>query len=145
MIVVPSKDLAFDFLSGELLLGWSDDFRGAIFVPEECRNAQMRKEDVGVAVGWHGFIGRTCMITIAVPKPECLTRWVIKEIFRFPFEVCGCNAIVASIDSNNHKSLALCRRSGFEDIHTIEGGGRTGDLVILKMVRDNCRWLSKEH
>lgn len=145
MIVVPSKELAHDFLAEKLGLSWSADFRGALFIPDEFEGQPTRKEDVGVAVGWNGFIGRTCMINIAVPKPECLTRWVVREIFRFPFEVCGCSAVIATIDSTNHKSLSLCLRSGFKQVDVITAGGLVGDLVILKMERADCKWLRKEH
>lgn len=145
MIVAANKELAFDYLQKELNLRWSDDFRGALFVPEKHSAEVASKEHVGVAVGWSNFIGKTCTVSIAVPKPECLTRAVIREIFRFPFEVCGCNAVLALVDSENRASAELCRRSGFKPVHRVLGGGVDGDLIIFQMDRATCRWLKRVH
>lgn len=145
MIGYAANDMAFEVLEDKLGIKRSADFRGALFVPDECAGKLAEKEDVGVAIGWNGFVGRTCMINIVVQKPECLTRWVIGEIFRFPFEICGLNAVLATVDNVNKKSLELCRRSGFEKIHTIPDGGTEGDLVCFVMTRAKCRWLRKVH
>lgn len=145
MIAVTSNQLAQAFLQEELGVLPAADFRGALFAPEHVRNALITKESAAVVVGWHGFTGRTCNISIVVQKPEYLTRWVIREIFRFPFEICGLSAVIATVDSNNHKSIELCRRSGFELMCVIESGGDTGDLLCFVMHKSKCRWLRKVH
>lgn len=145
MIVVASNALAQSFLQEKLGVLPAEDFRGVLFAPESERARIMMMDSAGVVVGWHGFTGRTCNISIVVQKPECLTRWVIQQIFRFPFEKCGLNAVVATVDSNNHKSIELCRRSGFEVMCSIKDGGKTGDLVCFVMYKSKCRWLRKVH
>lgn len=145
MIAVASNTLAQSFLQEKLGVLPAEDFRGALFAPDSERDKVITKEGAGVVVGWHGFTGRTCNISIVVQKPECLTRWVIEQIFRFPFLVCKCEAVVATVDSNNHKSMALCERSGFEKMGSITDGGETGDLICYVMYKSKCRWLRRMH
>jgi hypothetical protein len=142
VIGVPANEFAQAFLQEKLGVLPSADFRGAVF----AKSAQpaITKDDAGVVVGWHGFTGKTCNISIVVQKPECLTRWVIDQIFRFPFVYCGCVAIIVTVDSNNLKSLELARRTGFKEIYTVKAGGRTGDLVCLILYKQDCRWLRKD-
>jgi hypothetical protein len=146
MIVVTDKVATFQLLEESLGLRWTEDFRGAMFVPDVHRGEVASKAHVGVAVSWSNFVGKTCTLSILVQKPECLTRTVIREIFRFPFEVCGCVAILAMVDSKNLASINLCNRSGFKAVHRVIDGGSPGaDLIIFQMDRASCRWLRRTH
>jgi RimJ/RimL family protein N-acetyltransferase len=144
VIAIPDYGMAFEFLQEKLSLHWSADFRGVLFVPDEFDGCSAKKDDVGVAYGWNKFIGRTCMISIVVQKKECLTRAVVKEAFRFPFEN-GMESVLAAVDSTNLDSMELCRRAGFKHKTTVENGGMEGDLVIWEMRRGDCPWFRKEH
>lgn len=145
MITVPNRDMTLEFMSTRFGMRPSGDFRGVMFIPDDYKNASVSMDHVGVAYAWDNFVGRTCAISIVVQKPECLTRPVIREAFRFPFEVCGLNALFALVDSTNHKSLSLCDRVGFEFIHRVPYGGREGDLIVYQMLREKCRWLKRNH
>jgi RimJ/RimL family protein N-acetyltransferase len=143
MMFVPSNFLALEFMQQFFPIRSSQDFRGALFVPDEYRETPAQKDHVGVAYGWDNFVGKTCCISIVVQKPECLTRPVIAEAFRFPFIECGCVAIFALVDSTNHKSLDMCRRVGFKEIHIVPDGGSHGDLIVFQMLRSECRWVKE--
>lgn len=145
MIVVPDKRMTLEFMQGFFPMRASADFRGVMFVPEECRGTPASKDHVGVAYAWDNFVGKTCTISIVVQKPECLTRAVVREAFRFPFIDCGCVAMFALVDSANEKSLDLCRRTGFKFVHRVPGGGIEGDLILLQMLRSECRWIKRAH
>ena len=145
MISIGDNQATFQLMNKVLGLRWSEDFRGALFIPDELQHNQLSFDDVGVAYSWSNFIGRTCVISIIVQKPQCLTRAVVREAFRFPFEQCGCNAVLAMVDSVNLKSRSLCERTGFKAIQTVPGGGLEGDLIIYQALKDECRWLRKVH
>jgi L-amino acid N-acyltransferase YncA len=49
--------------------------------------------------------------------------------------------ILALVSSNNTEALKLDRHLGFVDKAYIEDAHLDGDLVILAMRRENCRWL----
>lgn len=126
-------------------LHWSDDFRGVLYVPEEYRHQPQRPEHVSVAIGINAFVGRTCAMHLVVNRPEAFTARVIREAFAYVFKVCGCEAALALVDSDNEASLRLCARIGFVEINRIPNGAAVGDLVVMQMLRSDCRWLGKPH
>lgn len=145
MIECSSTQMCFDFMHKHLNLKWSDDFRGVMFIPDHFKHVPADQDHVGVAYAWSNFIGRSCVISIVVQKPECLTRKVIREAFRFPFEVAGCKVMLALVDSDNAASISLCERTGFEKSLVIPDGGLVGDLIVYQMRKDSCPWLRKVH
>jgi len=73
-------------------------------------------------------------------------RWMTKrflgEMFRYPFVQLGVARITCRIAASNADSLRLCQHMGF----TWEGRIREAlpdgeDLLILGMLRRECRWL----
>jgi RimJ/RimL family protein N-acetyltransferase len=145
LYVCPDDSATFQLLRSHLGLQHSEDFRGVMFVRPEKLQQQCQMSDIGVAYGWHGFIGRMCIINILVQDKTCLTRAVIREAFRFPFEEANCSAILSFTDSANEESIDLTKRAGFEHVLTIPNGGLEGDMLMFKMARDRCRWLRKVH
>lgn len=143
MIICSDRELVYDFLRDRLNIQLSADFRGVMFAHEEHRGAPMSMDTVGVAYGWHGFIGKTCVINVVVQDKRVLTRSVCREAFRFPFDVCGCTTVLAYVDSTNSGSIELVERSGFKKRLTLPRAGLEGDMLIYSMNRDHCRWLER--
>lgn len=130
---ISDRETVSRYFQQKLNLQPSDDFRGVIFLNKEGQP--------GVAYGWHGFIGRVCAVNIVIEDKHTLTKSVAREAFRFPFEVCGCNSVLAFVDSANAESMELCQRAGFIALSGVPDGGLLGDLIIFEMPKDNCRWL----
>lgn len=145
MITCTDKNRTFEFMAQKLGMQWSNDFRGAMFVPEQFRHLPPDPQHVAVAIAWTGFVGRTCQLSAVIQQPQHLTKAIVREAFRFPFEVCNLLVVIALVDSLNHKSNEICRRLGFEAIARIPNGGLEGDLIVYQMLRQNCRWLRKVH
>ena len=129
------------FFQNRLGLHWSQDFRGAVYVPDEFRGRTASMDHVAVAVGFNGFIGRTCCIHIVIQRPELFSRRIIREIFEYGFLHAGCEVLLALIDSTNAPSRELVQRVGFELCATVPHGGLEDDLEIWQMTRGACRWL----
>lgn len=120
----------------------SDDFRGVCHLrPDLVPGQPVGMDDVAVAVAYNGFVGRTCFMHTVIPRPECVTRAIVREAFNYPFVVCGCEAIVALVDSNNDAALRFDTRLGFKEVARIANAGPEADLVIMRMLRSECRWL----
>lgn len=141
MMQETSRRFVNEFFRSRLGIEMSDDFRGVIHVPEIYRGATSNMDHVAVAVGYNGFVGKTCCMHVVIQKPEALTPRIVREAFEFPFVVCGCVAVLGMVDSLNDAALDFDRRLGFKEIDRIEGAGLDGDLVILRMLRSDCRWL----
>lgn len=135
------RHLVHAFFADRLGLHWSDDFRGVVHVPEGCRDKLAEMDDVAVAVGYNAFIGRTCCMHVVIQKPEAVSPRMVRESFEYPFLVCGCTAILAPVDSTNAAALKFDRKLGFSDFAVIPNGGTEGDLIWLRMLRSECRWL----
>ena len=72
-------------------------------------------------------------------------NWISKDllwaVFDYPFNKLGVSVILATVSSNNEDSLKFNRHLGFVDKAYIEDAHDDGDLVILAMRRENCRFL----
>lgn len=137
--------MAYDFLRDNMSVNAQDDFRGAVFVHPENADKCATYDTVGGVCGWHGFVGRTCLLEVMVVDKRVVTRATIREVLRFPFEICGCTSILTYIDSTNAASISLATRIGFEFMSRIPGGGLNGDLLLYRLGKENCRWLRKVH
>lgn len=143
MICVDSRDMVGEFFAKRLRMPFSEDLRGALYVRDVYKDAPMTMDSVGVALAYNNFNGRSCAIHIVVQDKAALTREVVREAFHYPFVLCGLNAVVTSIDSVNDESLELARRVGFREVHRVRGGGVEGDLVVMEMLHDECRWIKR--
>lgn len=135
------RRLVHSFFFDRLGLHWSEDFRGVLHVPKAYEASPASMDHVGVAVGYNGFIGRTCCMHVVIQKPELMSPRVVREAFEFPFLRCGLEAVLGMVDSTNQEALDFDRRLGFTEIARVPNGGLDGDLVIFRMTRAECRWL----
>ena len=143
MIECSARDAVFSYFHQELGLRWSDDFRGVLYVPEHYEGQLTNPAHVAVAVGYDCFIGRTCCMHSVIPQPQALSRKIVRASFAYPFDVCGCMAVLALVDSPNARSLSLVQRLGFKEVCRIPHGGIEGDLVVMQMLRDECPWIRR--
>lgn len=132
----------WQYFHSKLGLHPSDDFRGVCHMRDGVEvGERANMDDVAVAVAYNGFVGRTCFMHTVIERPECVTRKVVREAFEYPFVVCGCEAVVALVDSLNEAALSFDKRLGFTEVARIKNAGPEADLVILRMYRSECRWL----
>lgn len=64
--------------------------------------------------------------------------WVM---FHYPFVQLDCKKIIGQVPSYNHRALAFDYKLGFKYVTTVPEVFKNGDLVIISMGRDDCRWL----
>lgn len=145
MIVIPNARMAAEFMENRLQLRPTIDCQGALFAKDGKIGTAMTMDSVDICVLWDNFIGRTCTISIVIQDPTALTRTVLRECFRYPFEVAGLEVVMALVDSNNHASIELCSRAGFAQSGRINNAGIEADLIIFTMAKSDCRWIRQEH
>ena len=92
-------------------------------------------------VGYCGFMAKSCVIHVAAIDDSWISKDLLWASFDYPFNKLGVSVILATVSSNNEDSLKLSRHLGFVDKAYIEDAHEDGDLVILAMRRENCRWL----
>jgi hypothetical protein len=137
--------MVWEFVGTKLGLTYSDDFRGAIYVPNEFKNQVSNPKDVAVAVGYNNFLGKTCYIHVVVQKPEFLTRAMICEAFEFPFRDCKLDYLLGPVDAVNEDAVRFNTELGFKEIVRLPNGACSGeDFIIYSMARKDCRWIRGE-
>lgn len=137
--------LVHQFFHDRLGLHWSEDFRGVVHVPDEYANRQASMDHVAVAVAYNAFVGRTCCMHTVIQRPDLVSPRIVREAFEFPFVVANCEAVLGLVDSKNEAALSFDKKLGFKEIAVIPNGGPEADLVVLRMLRSECRWLRKAH
>ncbi|ABR91756.1 Uncharacterized conserved protein [Janthinobacterium sp. Marseille] len=90
-------------------------------------------------VAYNDFNGVNMCTHIALEG--AMTKKFLWAIFDYPFNQAKVNRITALVGEGNEKSLNLCRKLGFTEEARLDGAHPTGDMVILKMWRKDCRWL----
>ncbi len=145
MIQTDDRKFVHAFFHDRLGIHWSEDFRGVLYVPDEMTGLVSNMDHVGVAIGYNGFIGRTCCMHIVIQRPEMFSARIIRESFGYAFKTANCNAVLVMVDSLNTGSLGFCERVGFREVMRIPDGGLDADLVVMRMLRAECRWLGKLH
>lgn len=93
-----------------------------------------------------GFIltnynGAIVMIHMAGSVAYWATPELVWLMFDYAFVHLGCRKVLCTACSTNENALDQIRRSGFKDEHRIEGGTVKGDLLMLSMSREDCKWL----
>lgn len=90
--------------------------------------------------------GNDCRVIICSDDPSWCLPGVLRELFRYPFEVAGCERITAVIRDGNNRSLKLCLGLGFrrEGVMRRAHNGRTNAL-LLGMLKHECKWLKRSH
>ena len=86
---------------------------------------------------WQG----NCEIHAASVSPRWVTPQFLRAAFAYPFLQLACNRITAKVLVSNKRSLDHCFRLGF----VIEGCQRqwngSDDLLVLGMLRGECKWV----
>jgi hypothetical protein len=142
---VTDRARVWEYFHAKLKVNNTADFRGVLHVPIEFQNEVASMDHVGIAVGYACFTGKTCCMHTVISRPELVTPRIVRETFEFPFLVCDLEAVLALVDSTNAAALNFDTKLGFREFHRIENGGIDGDLVMLEMLRSDCRWLRKPH
>ena len=87
-----------------------------------------------------GFFGKSCMIHVESEGQHWMTKDFLKEVFNYPFNKLNLKVIIGTVAGSNEKALKLDRHLGFRDVATIPDAHDDGDLVILEMRPEYCKW-----
>lgn len=101
---------------------------------------QILNNEIRAVVVYCGFFGKSCMIHVASEGQNWMTKQFLKEVFNYPFNSLKLKVIIGTVAGNNEKSLKLSRHLGFKDVANIPDAHEDGDLVILEMRPEHCKW-----
>jgi RimJ/RimL family protein N-acetyltransferase len=125
----------------EHLRGWITGVLGMQFSPYATFIGQEIDGEVKAVVAFDNILDKSCMMHTAAIVPNWISKDLLWACFDYPFNILKVKVILASVASTNEEALKLDRHLGFVDKAYIEDAHIDGDLVILAMRRENCRWL----
>lgn len=79
---------------------------------------------------------------VAAEKP--VTKTFVKTCFDYPFNQLGVKKVIGLVDSTNESALRFDSHLGFVEEARIKDAGKYGDLILLTMSRQQCRWIQGE-
>ncbi len=97
--------------------------------------------DVKAVIAYTNFQEKSCCMHVASIQDGWISKDLLWAAFDYPFNKLKVKVILATVASTNEEALKLDRHLGFVDKAYIEDAHTDGDLVILAMRRENCRWL----
>jgi hypothetical protein len=93
-------------------------------------------------VGFASFMPKACQMHIAaVDEVNWMSRDLLWAAFDYPFNKIGVSVILGQVCADNESALKLNRHLGFKVVAEIPDAHMDGDLVIMAMRREDCRFL----
>jgi RimJ/RimL family protein N-acetyltransferase len=109
--------------------------------PEDAHYVgQVLNGEIKAVVVYCGFFGKSCMIHVGAVGGHWITKNFLKEVFNYPFNTLKLKVIIGTVAGSNKKALRLDRHLGFKNVATIPDAHDDGDLVILEMRPEYCKW-----
>lgn len=129
------------------LLPWAAERIGiASFRRDAFTIGLERDGDLVAVVVYDNFSDCDCNMHLASDGSK---RWMSKELllaaFAYPFTQLGLRRLTGLVDARNADALQLNEHLGFVREGLCRHALPDSDLVVLGMLRDECRFVSKEH
>lgn len=90
---------------------------------------------------YEGFNGQSIMLHVAILPGIYLPRDYIFACFDYPFNQLGAKKLIGTVPASNEAALRFDLQLGFTPEATLKDVLPDGDLLLLTMTRDQCRWL----
>jgi L-amino acid N-acyltransferase YncA len=98
--------------------------------------------DIVAGVMYDNFTGRAVQMHVASDgSRQWMRREFLKTVFDYPFNQLKVNKVIGIVDSTNTDALRFDHHLGFVTEAIIKDAGKHGDLHILSMTRQQCRFL----
>lgn len=103
----------------------------------------VREGKIVAGVIYENWNGASIVTHIAIEGR--LSPGYLFAIYHYPFVQCGVRKIIAPVSAGNTKSVAMCLNMGFIIEARIADATPDGDLLMLTMTADKCRFLGDRY
>jgi RimJ/RimL family protein N-acetyltransferase len=102
----------------------------------------MKDGNLVAVAGYTNFMPKACEIHIGSVGEHWASKDFIWAVFDYPFNKLGVSVILGQICADNTDALKLNRHLGFKVVAEIPDAHIEGDLVIMAMRKEECRFLN---
>ena len=103
-----------------------------------------QNDKIVAGVVYSDYNGKNINAHIAVDGGR-LSRQFVWTIFDYPFNQAKVDRVTCLIGEGNSKSINLCERFGFTQETRLKSAHPSGDLLVYRLWRNECRWLELKH
>lgn len=115
---------------------------GAIFnAASDMCVARIEKGELYGGVIFTAYTGTSICLHMAGFKPRWANRNMLWVAFHYPFEQLGCKKVFGQVGAHRTEVLKIDLQLGFKIETTIKDVYNEGDMVVLSMYKEDCRWL----
>jgi hypothetical protein len=120
------------------------DASGVTFNPavDQCI-ARVRNGELLGGVILNGYTKASINTHMAGFIDNFASREFIQSVFHYCFEQLKVRKVFGQVPSSNTKALQIDLKLGFLPVHRVKDVFEDGDLLVLEMTREDCRWLRK--
>lgn len=97
--------------------------------------------DLIAGVVYNFYTGPTIAMHVAGVGGHWLSRSYLRAAFAYPFVQLGCRRVTGYVPSTNVAARRFNERIGFQFESTMVGGWWDDDIIVYRMLKDDCRWL----
>jgi len=127
---------------GEPVCAWVASKTESGYHPGLSRGIGIEKDgNIVCGVTFENHNGRSVQIHVALEPGARMTREWLFVLFDYAFRQLAITKIIGVVDSTNTAALKFDKHIGFVEEHVIKDAGKYGDLHILTMTRQQCRFL----
>lgn len=91
------------------------------------------------------YNGSNVFMHVGATGKRWLTREYLWFCFYYPFEQMGVKRITGVVEEGNIAARMFDEHLGFQLETRLQDAGRSGDLLIYRMFKDECKFLRKPH
>jgi len=115
---------------------------GVIFNPEaDIVISRLSNEELVGGVLYNGYTRASINMHVAAFSPRWGSRDMLWVCFDYPFNQLGCKKVFGQVPSKNEHALEFNLKLGFKIETLIPDVFPEDDLLVVSMVREDCRWL----
>lgn len=128
-------------VQGKEVCHWVSE-KANIYINDDCQGIGYFSGNKLIAgVSYERYTGKSIMVHQRIDGNAPRGFWF--SVVDYPFNDLGVTHLIGLVDSTNHKAIKINLKMGFKVEATIaEAGSDGGDLLIMKMTKDNCKLLA---
>lgn len=97
--------------------------------------------DKRAGAAYHNVNEVNCEIAVAAESGFQWTRAALEALFSYPFRQLELQRVTAMVASDNFESQRFAERLGCTLEARMERACKSGDLLVYRMFRSECKWL----
>jgi hypothetical protein len=122
---------------------WFAERTASLFVQGQSVYIGLERDGVICAVvAFDGYKGKSICMHIAAEGKKWMSREYLWFCFFYPFEQLKVNKIIGIVESTNADAMRFDLHLGFVPECVIKDAAENGDLNILTMTKEQCRFLN---